>query len=60
MRFEDGGESLASDESCATIVKDVPVMTNADVVQTATDGEVLCLVSADGNGSTTISAALHL
>lgn len=40
MRFEDGGESLASDESCATIVKDVPVMTNADVVQTATDGEV--------------------
>lgn len=40
MRFEDGGESLASDEACATIIKDVPVMTNADVVETAEEGEV--------------------
>ena len=40
MRFEDGGESLASDEACAEIIKDVPVMTNADVVQTDMEGEV--------------------
>lgn len=40
MRFEDGGESLASDEVCATILKDVPVMTNADVLSTEVEGEV--------------------
>jgi len=34
MRFQDDSESLASDDVCATIVKDVPVMTHADVVVT--------------------------
>jgi gliding motility-associated-like protein len=34
MRFQDGSESLASDDVCATIVKDVPVMTHAGVVVT--------------------------
>lgn len=40
MRFEDGGESLASDEACAIIVKDVPVLTNADVLSTSEAGDV--------------------
>ncbi|PCJ80733.1 MAG: hypothetical protein COA49_07855 [Bacteroidetes bacterium] len=40
MRFDDGSESLASDEVCATIVKDVPVMTHADVIVTGIDGSV--------------------
>ena len=41
MRFQDGSESLASDDVCATIVKDVPVMTHADVVVTdAVEGVV--------------------
>jgi gliding motility-associated-like protein len=34
MRFDDESESLASAEFCATIKKDVPVMTHADVVVT--------------------------
>ena len=34
MRFQDDSESLASDDVCTTIVKDVPVMTHADVVVT--------------------------
>jgi gliding motility-associated-like protein len=40
MRLGDGSESLASDEVCATIIKDVPVMTHADVVTTDENGEV--------------------
>ena len=40
MRFDDGSESLASDEVCATIIKDVPVMTNADVLSTSEAGDV--------------------
>jgi gliding motility-associated-like protein len=34
------GESLASDEACATIRKDVPVMTRVSVVETAQEGEI--------------------
>lgn len=34
MRFDDGSESLASNEFCASINKDVPVMTHADIVVT--------------------------
>ena len=41
MRFEDGGESLSSDEICATIIKDVPVMTHSDVAITDSNGEVV-------------------
>ena len=40
MRFEDESESLSSDEVCATIVKDVPVITHADVAFTDEVGEV--------------------
>jgi gliding motility-associated-like protein len=40
MRLGDGSESLASDEVCATIIKDVPVMTHADVLTTDENGEV--------------------
>ena len=40
MRFEDDSESLSSDEVCATIVKDVPVMTHADVLDTGLGGSV--------------------
>ena len=40
MRFDDGSESLSSDEICATIKKDVPVMTHADVLTTSELGEV--------------------
>ena len=34
------GESLASDEVCATIRKDIPVMTKASVTETAEDGAI--------------------
>lgn len=40
MRFDDGGESLSSNETCATIIKDVPVMTHADIEITDEDGLV--------------------
>ena len=40
MRFDDGSESLASEESCATIKKDVPVMTHADIISTSELGQV--------------------
>ena len=40
MRFDDGGESLSSNETCATIIKDVPVMTQADVEITDEEGLV--------------------
>ncbi|MCH2198530.1 MAG: gliding motility-associated C-terminal domain-containing protein [Flavobacteriales bacterium] len=39
--FPDGAESYASEEFCASIIKEVPVMTNADVnVTDATNGEI--------------------
>ena len=40
VRFDDGSESLSSDEVCTTIKKDVPVMTHADVMTTAISGDV--------------------
>ena len=40
MRFDDGSESLSSEEACATIKKDVPVMTHADVLSTSELGEI--------------------
>ena len=40
-RYGDGALSLASDEACGRIRKDVPVMTRASVVATGPDGAVL-------------------
>jgi gliding motility-associated-like protein len=58
--FADGSESYASDEACAALKKDVPIITNASVLETSQNsGEIFVAWSKPTEFDTLIYAGPH-